>query len=311
LKITEAIEEYAFEQQVKGYAIKYRELCTWRLNDWKTFTIDELRIDDVTQVTSKHIKLYIQYRLRLGREKNATINNRLATLKVFFKHLIEIGVIYEKDDPCAKVNHLKEGRVTITTFNDDEVKRLIDSTGAATYYNIRDKAILIFLFETGLRVSELINLRNGDIYLDKIFVKGKGSHERYVYISKKMRRVMKRYERAKKLRYEKIPDFMIDDYYFLNQEADKMSRSNVNKILRRAQKKSDIREEIRCSPHDCRHYFAQKQIREGIDVYTLSRLLGHSSIDITTQHLRGLDTDDVIRIGRRTAPLNDIPIKLN
>ncbi|UAC48602.1 DUF4352 domain-containing protein [Bacillus aquiflavi] len=121
---------------------------------------------------------------------------------------------------------------------------------------------------------------------------------------------MKRFERARKLRFEHLPASMVGDYYFLNQEADGMSRSNVNKILRKAGKKAKVREEIRCSPHDCRHYFAQRQIKQGIDVYSLSRLLGHSNIDITTQYLRGLQMDDVLEIGRRTSPLRDIPIKL-
>src|SRR5699024_10474814 len=121
---------------------------------------------------------------------------------------------------------------------------------------------------------------------------------RYVYISKKMRRQMKRYERARKLRFNKTPSFYIEDNYFLNQYADGMTRSNINKMLRRAQKKVITREELRCSPHDCRHYFAQKQIKQGIDIYSLSRLLGHSSIDITTTYLRSLHMDDIIEIGR-------------
>lgn len=231
-------------------------------------------------------------------------------MKVFFKFLVEMEVIEKAHNPAANIKNLKEGRIVISTFTDDEVKRIIDSTGSATYSNIRDKTILIFLFETGVRVSELVGIRNTDVFLDRIFIRGKGSHERYVYISKKMRRQMKRFERARKLRFAKTPLNMIGDYYFLNQEADGMSRSNVNKILRRAGKKAEVRKEIRCSPHDCRHYFAQKQIKQGIDVYSLSRLLGHSSIDITTQHLRGLQMDDIINIGRRTSPLRDIPIKL-
>lgn len=310
MKIVEAIKEFEFEQQIKGLSPRYIQLCQWRLNDWKTYTIDELNIDEVGQVTERHIKLFIRYRQRLAVEKNITINNRLATLKVFFKFLVDIGVIEKEDNPMTDIKNLKEGRRVITTFTDDEVKKLIDSTGSSTYSNIRDKTMLIFLFETGLRVSELVRLKNEDVFLDRLFIRGKGSHERYVYISKKMRRQMKRYERAKKLRFEHLPSSMIDDYYFLNQEADGMSRSNVNKILKRAGKKVNIRDDIRCSPHDCRHYFAQKQIKQGIDVYTLSRLLGHSSIDITTQYLRGLQMDDIINIGRRTAPLNDIPIKL-
>ncbi|MFS0647177.1 tyrosine-type recombinase/integrase [Siminovitchia sp. 179-K 8D1 HS] len=310
MKIVEAIKEFEFEQQVNGLSKKYIALCQHRLNSWKTYMIDELFIDEVDLVTERHIKLFIRYRQNLGREKNITINNRLATLKVFFKFLIEMEVISKEKNPMANIKNLKEGRTVISTFTDDEVKRIIDSTGSQTYSNIRDKTILIFLFETGVRVSELVGIRNSDVFLDRIFIRGKGSHERYVYISKKMRRQMKRYERAKKLRFEHLPSSMVDDYYFLNQEADGMSRSNVNKILRRAGTKAKVREEIRCSPHDCRHYFAQKQIKQGIDVYSLSRLLGHSSIDITTQYLRGLQMDDIIDIGRRTSPLRDIPIKL-
>lgn len=310
MKIVEAIKEFEFEQHVNGLSKRYIALCSQRLNSWKTYMIDELFIDDVTKVTERHIKLFIRYRQRLGREKNITINNRLATLKVFFKFLVELDVIQKEANPMLEIKNLKEGRTVITTFNDDEVKRIIDSTGSQTYSNIRDKTVLIFLFETGLRVSELVGLKNEDIFLDRIFIRGKGSHERYVYISKKMRRQMKRYERARKLRFEHLPSSMVDDCYFLNQEADGMTRSNVNKILRRATNKAEIRGEVRGSPHDCRHYFAQKQIKQGIDVYSLSRLLGHSSIEITTQYLRGLQMDDIIDIGRRTSPLKDIPIKL-
>lgn len=310
MKITEAIKEFEFEQHIRGLSRKYIALCHWRMNDWKTYTIDELNIDDVTEVTQRHIKLFIRHRLRIGREKNITINNRLATLKVFFNYLVESEVIAKANNPAIDVQNLKEGRTVITTFTDDEVKQLIDSTGSQTYSNIRDKTVLIFMFETGVRVSELVGIKNEDVFIDRIFIRGKGSHERYVYISKKMRRQMKRYERIRKLRFERTPSAFVDNHYFLNQEADGMSRSNVNKILNRAGEKVNIRKEIRCSPHDCRHYFAQKHIKQGIDVYTLSRLLGHSNIDITTQYLKGLDTDDIMSIGRRTSPLNDIPINL-
>lgn len=310
MKITRAIEEFYFEQQIRGLSRDYIELCNWRLRDWKTFMIDELNIDKVEDVTDRHIKLFIRYRLRLGREQNRTINNRLATLKVFFKYMVELGVINKEDNPMTDIKNLKEARTVITTFTDEEVAQIINSTGTDTYYKIRNKTILIFLFETGLRVSELINIKNEDVYLDRIFIRGKGSHERFVYISKKMKRQMNRYERARRIRFEKLAPYMIADYYFLNQSADRMNRGNVNRILKKARDACNIRDEIRCSPHDCRHYFAQKQIKQGIDVYTLSRLLGHSSIDITTQYLRGLQMDDIINIGRRTSPLNDIPIKL-
>lgn len=309
MKIVEAIKEFEFEQHVQGLSEKYIALCQWRMNDWKTYAIDELYIDDVTEITAKHIKLFIRYRQRLGREKNITLNNRLATLKVFFKFLVDMEIIDKENNPAADIQNLKESRTVITTFTDDEVKKIINSTGSETYSNVRDKTVLVIMFETGLRVSELVGLENKDVQLDRIFIRGKGSHERYVYISKKMRKQMKRYEKERRQRFDHLPSTYIDDNYFLNQEADGMSRSNVNKILRKAGKKVITREGLRCSPHDCRHYFAQKQLKQGIDVYSLSRLLGHSNIDITTQYLRGLEMDDIIEIGRRTSPLRDIPIK--
>lgn len=269
--------------------------------------VDELQIDDVTEVTPKHIKLFIRHRQRLGREKNITLNNRLATLKVFFKFLVDMEI--NGDNPAENIPNLKESKTVITTFTDEEVKSMINATGNQTYSNVRDKTILVFLFETGLRVSELIAIKDKDVYLDRIFIRGKGSHERYIYISKKMRRQMKRYEKERYHRFINKPSAYIDDYYFLNQESEGMTRSNVNKILRRSGRAVINREGLRCSPHDCRHYFAQKQIKQGLDIYTLSRLLGHSNVDITSQYLRGLQVDDVLEIGRRTTPLRDIPIK--
>ncbi|HLR52496.1 MAG TPA: hypothetical protein VK072_06415 [Candidatus Avamphibacillus sp.] len=70
MKIVEVLKEFEFEQSVQGLSKKY---IAWRMNERKTFTIDELFIDDVTEVTQRHIKLFIRYRQRLRREKNITI----------------------------------------------------------------------------------------------------------------------------------------------------------------------------------------------------------------------------------------------
>jgi len=69
-----------------------------------------------------------------------------------------------------------------------------------------------------------------------------------------------------------------------------------------------VRKEIRCSPHTCRHYFAQAQLRNGLDVYSLSRLLGHENINITKRYLQGLKDEEVLELGVKSSPLMNLKI---
>lgn len=191
-------------------------------------------------------------------------------------------------------------------FNDQEVERIISAIPEVTYQNYRDKCIIAFLFDTGIRVSELCGIKNEDIRNGSILIRGKGSKERVVYISKTMRKYMRKYEKAKAKKFDKPHFEDIEDYYFLDQSGWKMHRSRINRILKTRCDNVKVREEIRCSPHDCRHYFAQAQLRNGIDVYSLSRLLGHYDASMTSKYLRGMETDDILRIGRKFSPLNEM-----
>ena len=70
-----------------------------------------------------------------------------------------------------------------------------------------------------------------------------------------------------------------------------------------------VRTEIRCSPHTCRHYFAQAQLRNGLDVYSLSRLLGHEDISITKRYLQGLNDRNIVERSIKTSPLMNLKVK--
>jgi len=133
------------------------------------------------------------------------------------------------------------------------------------------------LFDTGVRVFELSNIKYHDVARRHILIHDKGSKQRLVYISNIMRKYMRKYEELKKERFKRRSQDEIENYYFLDQSAVKLSHSRINKILKEHCMNAGVREEVRCSPHDCRHYFAQKQLRNGIDVYSLSRLMGHGA----------------------------------
>ncbi|AFH59640.1 tyrosine-type recombinase/integrase [Paenibacillus caseinilyticus] len=307
-KIHELIEDFKLNQEILGREKRYVDLCVFRLNRWQKFTVKELGVNEVEEVTQLHIKKYIQERQRVGREVNRTINNNIATLKVFFQYLVSEEFIDEQSNPMRRIKNLKEEKTVIVTFNDDEVSRIINDLKEETYSNVRDKLILIMLFDTGIRVSELCGIKNDDIARRHILIHGKGSKQRLVYISNIMRKYMRKYEVLRQERFRKKPQDEIEDYYFLDQSAVKLSRSRINKILKEHCINAGVRKEVRCSPHDCRHYFAQKQLRNGIDIYSLSRLMGHFDTQITSKYLRGLEQEDILQIGRLHSPLNGVKI---
>lgn len=308
-KIKELIVDFKLNQEILGREKKYIELCMFRLHRWEKFTVKILGITETEGVTQLHIKKYIQERQNEGREVNRTINNNIATLKVFFQYLVSEEFIDEQANPMRRIRNLKEEKTVIVTFNDDEVSRIINDLKEETYSNVRDKLILIMLFDTGIRVSELCNIKNDDIARRHILIHGKGSKQRLVYISNIMRKYMRKYEALKQERFIKRLEDEIEDCYFLDQSAVRLSRSRINKILKEHCNNAGVRKEVRCSPHDCRHYFAQKQLRNGIDIYSLSRLMGHFDTQITSKYLRGLEQEDILHIGRLYSPLNGVKIK--
>ena len=96
-----------------------------------------------------------------------------------------------------RIKNLKEERKVIHTFNDEEVKRILRDVKEYTYSNVRDKLILIILFDTGIRVSELCDIKVQDITSKHIVIHGKGSKQRLIYVSRIMRRYMRKYEALK------------------------------------------------------------------------------------------------------------------
>ena len=97
-----------------------------------------------------------------------------------------------------------------------------------------------------------------------------------------------------------------DKEYFLSRTGRKLTPEAVAKMLKKTAKAVGVSEEIRVSPHTCRHTFAHLNLKNGIDLYTLSRLLGHESVSITQRYLDGLTDDTVIRIARKSGVLENI-----
>lgn len=297
------LEEFILELQIKNYS--QRTLKSYRNNNLLMFSYLEKHFNlvFVEDVKKPHITSYIKFLQKQGR-KTTYINGVIKCFRAFFKYAVEEEVI--KDNPMLKVGWLKEGKVIVNTFNDDEVKNMMGVYKGNEFLPIRNKCIMAILFDCGVRNLELCSLKNKDIRENYITVKqGKGRKDRRVPISPYVRKIILRYVRCRDSYFD---NRIIDDEtpFFLSYRFKGLSVEAVERVVKIAGEKANVRKEIRCCPHDCRHYFAQAQLRNGLDVYSLSRLLGHESVSITKRYLQGLQDEEIVEMSVKTSPLMNL-----
>lgn len=212
-------------------------------------------------------------------------------MRAFYGYLVNAE--YVSHNVLTKIKLLKEDKVVIKTFTDKEVAKMIEVYNFKSYLNARNKKVIIAMFvDTGIRMSELINLESGWINDTNIRVFGKGAKWRYVPISLMLKKYMIRYERIKE-GYFKNKNLNHDNY-FLSRNGKPLTGVQIQNIVRNAGKLANVREEIRCSPHTIRHYSIQCSLRNGLDLYSCSRIAGHESIQITKRYLQGIEMEDIL-----------------
>ncbi|MFA5778894.1 MAG: site-specific tyrosine recombinase XerD [Elusimicrobiota bacterium] len=208
---------------------------------------------------------------KLLKKSAATIFREQEAIKGFYKFLFTEG--YIKINPAAQLKSPKLEKYLPDTLTIEEVEKLLETPDLTKLKDIRDKAILETLYATGMRVSELTELKISDVNLDVGFTKcfGKASKERIVPIGSKAIESIKNY-----LTIRKKTD---TDFLFLNPSGEKISRISVWKIIKKYAKLAGIIKKI--SPHTLRHSFASHILERGADLRTIQEMLGHSSISTT------------------------------
>lgn len=260
----------------------------------------EFGVEELDEVTHIHIKQYMHYLQEQGR-KEVYINSILKYFRMFYRYCIQEEYILERNNPCLKVKWSREPKVILNTFKDDEAIRMLKQWDFKRYYTARNKSILATFFETGIRNLELCNLKMTDVRDTVILVHGKGNKERYVPISPALKKTFIKYER---IRAEYIKNKLIEeDCYFYSYRGKRLTVEGIERVVKETGRLAKVRQEIRCSPHTIRHYYAQFMLRQGLDVYTVSRLLGHENIMITKRYLQSLKDEEIVNMSMDTSPL--------
>lgn len=239
-------------------------------------------IYNALDIDSNSIINYLSYLDKNNYEKS-TIVRKITSIKLFHKYLNEK---YNIPDVSTKIDKPRVRRKLPNILTIEEVDNLLNIQ-LSNAYDFRNKAMLELMYSSGLRVSELVELKIKDIDLDNGYVKcfGKGSKERIVPIGELAVDYLKKYI------YE-YRDSMKKGYYtenvFLNNHGKKISRQGFFLIIKEIAKEKKIEKNI--TPHMLRHSFATHLLNNGADLRTIQEMLGHSSIT-TTQIYTNVSTD--------------------
>ena len=207
-------------------------------------------------------------------DKSSTISRKISSLRSFYKYLLNRKVI--KGNPFSLISLPKKDKHLPRFFYYNELEELFKVPEMNTPLGQRDRLILEMLYATGVRVSELVNIKISDIRDEEITVLGKGNKERIVRFGAYAEDVLDIYlnDGYKKLNIKKI------DYLFINSKGGQLTTRGVRYILDRIIENTTIDKKI--SPHMLRHSFATHMLNEGCDILTVQELLGHESLTATS-----------------------------
>lgn len=296
MKIKQAVAEYLLEIEVRKFTprtIKHYKLSLEMLQRY----LKQTEVNDVEDISIVTIKSYSHFLSKKG-NKATYINSLLKVAKSFIQYCFDEG--YGGFNTKKNFKWVQEEKTVIRTFKPNQVKQMLLSCKGNDFVSLRDKAILSLLFETGIRCLELCSIKPEDIHEDFIIINGKNHKQRVVPITPLLKKAMIKYQ-ASKENYFSLKK--TDKYYFLSFHGKQLTNSAVEHIVK---KHGEGIEDVRVSPHTCRHFFAQTQIKLGTDLYTISRLLGHENISITQIYLNSLRDEDIINIAKQNSVLMNL-----
>ena len=293
MEIQQGIKEFLIEIEVRKYTPRTIRGYRNNLNLFLRFCTEH-EIAAIENVTLATVKQFTRA-MTASKKKGIYINGILKGVKSFLQYCYEEG--YGAFNTKCCFPWCKEERAVITAFTPQQVKTMFQNCRGSDFKAIRDRTILTMLIDTGIRCLELCSIRPSDIHEDYIIIQGKNHKQRVVPITPILRKNMVKYEAVKEnyFRYKNT-----DDTYFLSFHGRALTVSAVEVLMK---KYGSGIEGIRVSPHTCRHFFAQQQIKMGTDLYTISRLLGHENIQITQTYLNSLRDRDVIEIAKSKSVL--------
>ena len=297
MTICELEKEFLFDCEVRELSKKTIHNYEKQLKQFEAFLRGACAVEHLDELKPIHIKQFVAMLQKRGCKPSYT-NDMLKAVKVLCGYAYREG--YTEELITKRVRNVKEPKVLIHTFNKDEINSLVHYYKNDDYLSIRNKLIIMMLFDTGIRIEELMTMRPEQIQDNYFVIYGKGNKERVVPKSATVSKWMGKYMTVRN-HYFDYRD--AQPYVFLSKNGKMLTEEAVRKFLISASKDVGVNPIVRVSPHTFRHTFAHQQLKNGLDLYSLSRLLGHESVSITQRYLEGIEDTEILSSARRTGVL--------
>lgn len=267
-------------------------------NDLSSFLnfLKDSGINDPSEINSKLLNDFFILLTKLGLSSRSSARY-YSSLKGFFGYFSSSG--YIEVNPMEKISAPKVSKGLPNVLNINEIEAILSQPDTSKKLGLRDKALLETFYACGLRVSELINLKISDLFLNEEMIRvfGKGSKERFVPIGSSAINWITEYLKNSRPLLEKKAKSQ--HVLFLNSRGTKLSRMGVWKIVDSNAKLAGLKKEVH--PHTFRHSFATHLLEGGADLRAVQEMLGHVDIS-TTQIYTHIDRDYIKQVHRDFHP---------
>jgi len=312
------VKGYLLTHQTEGSSPNTVEYYRGILNRFLWYAEKERWADDTRLLNEWHIREFLGYvgtANRWAKEGNGsessshqasprTIHHYYGALRAFFNWIVREGFLAAS--PVDRVRVAKAKPRVIQPYSSEQIKKMLqvcdyDYQHNAKFLGSRNKAIVLILFDTGLRLSELTNIRLGDIDTERGWVKvtGKGGKDRVVRIGKVARKALWRYlmHRGDDIGQE----------LWLSEEGKPLQGSGIQSMVERLKTRAGIRE--KGSVHRFRHTFALDFLRADHNPFNLQYLLGHNSLEMVRHYTAALGMEDALKAHENASPADMLNLR--
>jgi len=283
LKITKNLAKntiHSYERDLKAYI---------------EFIKDNYHFRDLNQINKEHIQNFSRSLSRKN-NSNSTITRKLSSIRSFHRYLTSENIVDK--DISKKIRKPKTKKTLPTVLNIQEIDRIINLTyQSQDALSLRNQALIELAYGSGLRVSELLNLKISDLHLNKglVNILGKGNKERIIPLNENAVLALQKYiiEARPLLKAKKA------DVLFVNKFGNPLSRVGFFKLIKKLAQEANIQKVV--SPHTLRHSYATHLLENGADLRTVQELLGHEDI-LTTENYTHVSKKQLAKVYNNAHP---------